>query len=52
MIFENVAFICDLKACIVCSFPKCKHTSDITHAVNFSTINAKYIENSENEEQE
>lgn len=32
----DVNYICDRKACgNKCSYPICKHTSDINHAVNF-----------------
>lgn len=31
----NVIYICDHKACDKCSYPQCKHTQDVTHAVNF-----------------
>lgn len=32
----DVLYICDLKACQNCSFPECRHTTNIEHAVNFS----------------
>lgn len=31
----NVIYICDRKQCERCSYPTCKHTQDVTHAVNF-----------------
>lgn len=32
----DVHYICDRKQCgDKCSYPVCKHTSDINHAVNF-----------------
>ena len=32
----EVHYICDRKACEDnCSYPLCKHTSDVRHAVNF-----------------
>lgn len=33
---NNPAFICDCQKCGEnCSYPDCKYTTDITHAVNF-----------------
>lgn len=34
----SVAFICDRKQCPRCCWPECKHTTDVTHAVNFHEI--------------
>lgn len=31
-----VAYLCDRRACKRCSYPLCRHTLDITHAVNFT----------------
>ena len=32
----RIAYLCDRKACgDLCSYPECKHTSDVTHANNF-----------------
>lgn len=31
-----VLYLCDRKACTRCIYPMCKHTSDISHAVNFT----------------
>ena len=31
----KVLYLCDLKQCDKCSFPMCKHTTDIKHAANF-----------------
>lgn len=28
------AYLCDRKKCEDCSYPDCKHTTDITHAKN------------------
>lgn len=35
MINIDVIYICDRKKCEHCSYPKCKHTTDINHAANF-----------------
>ena len=32
----DIHYICDRKACDNCSYPECKHTEDINHAVHFS----------------
>lgn len=32
---KKIAFICDRRACDTCSYPNCKHTTDIKHAENF-----------------
>ncbi len=34
----NVLYSCDLKACDSCPHTECKHTSDISHAVNFERL--------------
>lgn len=34
----TVAYICDRRACLVCSYPMCRHTTDIRHAVNFEHL--------------
>lgn len=34
----NVLYLCDLKACYSCPHTECKHTSDISHAVNFERL--------------
>lgn len=42
-----VAYLCDRQACETCSYPDCKHTTDIDHAVNFVCVdkkNAKWME--------
>ncbi len=31
----KVYYLCDRKRCQNCSYPFCKHTSDVTHAINF-----------------
>jgi hypothetical protein len=31
----NVIYLCDRKKCEKCSFPLCKHTTDIKHAIRF-----------------
>ena len=44
-------FVCDGKACKPCSKGECKHTFDVTHAVNFKdTGNGFYEEKSEGEQ--
>ena len=41
----QVAYLCDQKYCESCENPDCKHTLDITHAVNFEKIEGnKYME--------
>lgn len=32
---DAVLYFCDRRACEHCSYPLCKHTRDICHAVNF-----------------
>jgi hypothetical protein len=34
----KVAYLCDRLACPDCSYPTCKHTLDISHAVNFESF--------------
>lgn len=34
----SVAYICDRKRCERCSWPQCKHTIDVQHAVNFHRV--------------
>lgn len=31
----KILYVCDRLKCKNCCYPDCKHTSDITHAVNF-----------------
>lgn len=31
---EKYFYLCDQKKCTKCSYPKCKHTTDINHAKN------------------
>lgn len=31
---EKYLFLCDQKKCKKCSYPECKHTTDIKHAKN------------------
>lgn len=33
----RVAYLCDQKACENCTYPKCRYTTDIEHAVNFKS---------------
>jgi hypothetical protein len=49
----KVLYLCDQKACKNCSYPECRHTHDIEHAISFdnvSSFNASleplYVENS------
>lgn len=40
-----VAFLCDRRdKCNPCSYPICKHTTDIEHAANFENHGNRYIE--------
>lgn len=32
----KVIYLCDRKQCKQCSYPNCKHTTDIKHAKNFN----------------
>lgn len=34
-------YLCDRKACKRCSYPTCKHTSDVNHAINPDAVNAE-----------
>lgn len=34
----EVLYLCDCKQCENCSFPMCKHTTDIKHAANFGRL--------------
>lgn len=34
----KIVLLCDRKRCEYCSYPECKHTSDISHAKNKSLI--------------
>lgn len=38
------AFICDGYACAECSKGECKHTFDLTHAVNFKNVGGDFYE--------
>lgn len=31
----TIAYICDRKQCANCSYPECRHTTNIEHAVNY-----------------
>ena len=37
----SVGYVCDKKACNYCTWPECKHTTDICHAVNFRMLGAR-----------
>lgn len=42
----KVAYLCDRRACGKhCSYPECRHTFDISHAVNFVRFEELYMEN-------
>lgn len=45
----KVLYLCDRRACENCSYPRCKHTSDVTHALNFECMFGAYIEKCEEE---
>lgn len=41
----NVAYLCDMSRCEDCSFPLCRHTTDIEHAKDFKRAHGgKYIQ--------
>ena len=49
-IYENkVAYVCDRKQCENCSYPDCKHTTNIKHAKNFVKQCNVYMEIKEDE---
>lgn len=31
----TIAYICDRKQCVNCSYPECRHTTNIEHSVNY-----------------
>lgn len=31
----KIFYLCDRQRCSNCSYPTCKHTADIAHAINF-----------------
>lgn len=31
----TIAYICDRKQCANCSYPECRHTTNIEHSVNY-----------------
>lgn len=37
-------YLCDTKKCKNCSYPFCRHTSDVNHAINKDAANFKKIE--------
>lgn len=43
---DYIAYLCDRKQCENCSYPTCRHTTDISHAVNFEQCGNtnRYIE--------
>lgn len=41
---EDVIFLCDGKQCEVCHVNECRHTTDITHAMNFKKSGDAYWE--------
>lgn len=36
-------YLCDLKKCEKCSYPFCRHTSDVNHAINKDATNFNKI---------
>lgn len=38
---NKILYLCDRKACSNCSYPECKHTTNICHAVNFECLDEK-----------
>lgn len=41
----KITYLCDKRACNPCSNTECRHTTDITHAVNFKSVApSKYAE--------
>ena len=34
----KIAYLCDQKECVVCINPRCHHTCNIQHAVNFENL--------------
>lgn len=51
--YGQVAFLCDCKACKNCSYPNCRHTTDIRHAKNFEVGgNGDYWEVDDDDRQE
>lgn len=50
LIYEKkVAYVCDRKQCKNCSYPECKHTTNIKHANNFVKQCNVYMEIKEDE---
>lgn len=45
----KISYICDRQKCELCSYPECKRTTDINHAVNFKNYGDLYLEEKENE---
>lgn len=41
---NNIAYICDRRACIDCTNDDCMYTTNIDHAKNFKCEDGKYIE--------
>ena len=46
---NKTLYLCDRKACERCSYPKCKHTTNIYHARNFERIDDIFVEGTEEE---
>ena len=40
---DMALYLCDRKACENCAYPLCKHTTDISHAVNFEKKSWRWI---------
>lgn len=41
---DKILYLCDRKACPRCSYPMCKHTTDVYHARNFERIDDIFVE--------
>ena len=42
---KTIAYACDQKVCDYCTYPLCRHTTDIQHAKNFEELEeGKYFE--------
>ena len=48
---KNVLYLCDRRACNPCHNEYCRHTNDITHAVNFGMLcPGTYVEKEDTDE--
>lgn len=46
---DRILYLCDREACKNCSYPMCKHTTDIRHAKNFEHSEFGYFKEVEHE---